>query len=308
MLSSSAARRLVAVAHLQGPGNQVRLDLAQPIVERDRRSVRRRRARRRPAPDRVARAEQDAGGEAAGPHRAAGAGLHDPLAGVLELAHVARPAIAREGVAHRGRDRRRVDAALRREAAEEEVGQQRDVFLALAQRRQHDRQHVEAVEQVLAEVPLRDHLLEVAFRAGDDADVDVDRARPADPLDGAVLDRAQQLDLHRQRHVVDVVEEQRAALRHLEAARLVLDRAGEGAALVPEQLGLDQVLGKQRAADRDERLVAAAARMVQQVGDDFLARPALAGDDHAAVAAAHHLDEVEDRAHARAVADDDVVR
>ena len=51
----------------------------------------------------------------------------------------------------------------------------------------------------------------------------------------------------------------------------------------------------------------AAARVVQQVGDDFLAGAALAGDDHAAVAAAHHLHEVEDGAHARAVADDDVV-
>jgi hypothetical protein len=76
---------------------------------------------------------------------------------------------------------------------------------------------------------------------------------------------------------------------------------------VAEELGLDQVLGEQRAADGHERLMAPAARVVQQVGDHFLAGPALAGEDHVAVAAAHHLDEVEDGAHPRAVADDDVV-
>src|SRR5262249_23662685 len=97
------------------------------------------------------------------------------------------------------------------------------------------------------------------------------------------------------------------SLRHFEAARLVLDRAGERPPLVAEELGLDQVLGEERAAHGDERLMAPSARMVQQVRDDFLAGPALAGDDDAAVAAADDLHEVEDGAHPRAVADDHVV-
>ena len=52
----------------------------------------------------------------------------------------------------------------------------------------------------------------------------------------------------------------RAAVGQLEAAGPILDRAGEGAALVAEQLRLDQRFREQRAADRDERLVLAAAR------------------------------------------------
>ncbi len=60
----------------------------------------------------------------------------------------------------------------------------------------------------------------------------------------ALLQHAQQARLHRQRHVADLVEEQRAAVGLLDAADgAFLARAGEGAADVAEELGLDQVLG-----------------------------------------------------------------
>src|SRR5690606_36442585 len=53
--------------------------------------------------------------------------------------------------------------------------------------------------------------------------------------------------------LADLVEEQGARVRLLEASLAVLVRAGEGAALVAEQFGLDQVLGDRRAVHRDER-------------------------------------------------------
>ena len=58
------------------------------------------------------------------------------------------------------------------------------------------------------------------------------------------------------------------------------DRAGEGAALVAEELALDQVLGDRRAVDLDERLVAARRVLVQRARDELLAGAALAGDEH----------------------------
>ena len=60
-------------------------------------------------------------------------------------------------------------------------------------------------------------------------------------------------------HVADLVEEDRAAVGHLEQAPLARARAGEGAALVAEQLALDQLGRDRRAVDLDERLVARAA-------------------------------------------------
>ena len=59
-------------------------------------------------------------------------------------------------------------------------------------------------------------------------------------VDLALLQRAQQLGLQLERQLADLVEEQRAAVRELEAARAALQRAGEGAALVAEELALDQ--------------------------------------------------------------------
>ena len=138
----------------------------------------------------------------------------------------------------------------REEAAQEVIGQRRDVLAPLAQRRQQDRHDVQAVEQVFAELPVVGELLQAALRSGDDPHVDRDRLRPADAFDRPVLQHAQQLHLHRPRHVVDVVEEDGAAVGQLEAAGVIPQRAGEGAALVAEELRLDQRLGQDRAAHR----------------------------------------------------------
>ena len=52
----------------------------------------------------------------------------------------------------------------------------------------------------------------------------------------ALLQHPQELHLHRQRHVADLVEEERAAVRLLETPQARLLRAGERAALVAEEL------------------------------------------------------------------------
>ena len=78
-------------------------------------------------------------------------------------------------------------------------------------------------------------------------DVGLDRLGAAEPLELALLQHAQQLDLRRQVDVADLVEEQRAALGQLEAPLLARFGAGERALLVAEQLRLDQA---SRAAPR----------------------------------------------------------
>jgi hypothetical protein len=102
-----------------------------------------------------------------------------------------------------------------------------NVLAALAQGREREGQHVEAVEQILAELPFGHHLLQIAFSSGDDTHVDGSRARPAQALNRSILQYTQQFDLHRQWYVVDIVEEDGAAFSQLEAARSVLDRTGK---------------------------------------------------------------------------------
>ena len=117
------------------------------------------------------------------------------------------------------RDRHRPRGpTLGAELLEEVLHEQRDVLAALAQRRQLHRDHVQPVEEILAERAVGDHLREVAVGRGDDAHVDLDRVRVADALELALLQHAQQLRLQRRAHRPDLVEEQRALVRLLEAS------------------------------------------------------------------------------------------
>ena len=58
----------------------------------------------------------------------------------------------------------------------------------------------------------------------------------AHALDLALLERAEELGLRRERQLADLVEEERSAVRALEPALPLRRSAGEVAALVTEQL------------------------------------------------------------------------
>ena len=68
----------------------------------------------------------------------------------------------------------------------------------------------------------------------------------------ALLQHAQQLHLEQRARVADLVEEQRAPVRGVEQPDAVGHGAGERAARVPEQLALDQAVGRGAAVVRDE--------------------------------------------------------
>ena len=59
----------------------------------------------------------------------------------------------------------------------------------------------------------------------------------------AVLQEPENFRLQGAGQVADLVEEERAAVRELDLSRRLLGGAGEGAALVAEELALEQVLG-----------------------------------------------------------------
>src|SRR6266550_2210087 len=69
-----------------------------------------------------------------------------------------------------------------------------------------------------------------------------DRAVATHAADLALLDHPQQLRLRGQRQLADLVQEQGAPCGRLERPLAEHVRAGEGAALVPEQLVFDQAL------------------------------------------------------------------
>ena len=143
---------------------------------------------------------------------------------------------------------------------QEVVGEDRDFFTALTQRRHLDRHDVQPEEEILAELTVRHRALEVAVGGGDDPDVDVHVVLAAEPRELTVLEHLQQLGLQRRAHLADFVQEQRAVIGELELARLVLYRARERPAFEAEQLRLEQFGRQCRAIHFHERFVTTARR------------------------------------------------
>src|SRR5438270_655681 len=82
--------------------------------------------------------------------------------------------------------------------------------------------------------------------------VDAPRDLRADAADLAFLEHAEELPLHARAHLLDLVEEERAAVRLLEEALPVPDRAREGARDVAEELRVEERLGDGGAVRGDE--------------------------------------------------------
>ena len=79
--------------------------------------------------------------------------------------------------------------------------------------------HRQAEVEILAEPPRRDRRAQLAVGRRDEPHVDLHQRGAADALEPLLLERAQDLGLQRQRQLANLVEEQRAAMRHLELAR-----------------------------------------------------------------------------------------
>ena len=116
--------------------------------------------------------------------------------------------------------------------------------------------------------------------SGDDADIGADRLAPTDAGELALLQNPQQPGLRLGRHVADFVEEQGAAGGLLEAAGIAVGGAGEGAALVAEQLCLDQFARDRGHVDGNERTGAATAEIMQGARHQFLPGATFAVDHH----------------------------
>ena len=215
----------------------------------------------------------------------------DALHHVLQFTHVPGPGVALEG----GR-RRRFELDL---AAEEVAGERHDVGRPLAERRQLHRHDVEAVQQIGAESTGIDLGPQVPIGRRDDPHVDVHRLVAADALELALLQHAQELGLHRGRHLTDLVEEERATVRELEAPDASRARASERAGLVAEQLALEQALRKRGAVQFDERAIRPIAGLVNERRHALLARAALASDQHRRHARRDALHQLDDGLHLR---------
>lgn len=168
--------------------------------------------------------------------------------------------------------RRRELAALAH-VREKVPDQQGDVLAPPAQRRQPERDDAKTEEQVLPEQAATDQLIERAVRGGQAPDVDGPAAVAADAQHLPFLEQAQKMGLQLGRHVADLVEQHRPALRTLEQPRLAAALGtGERPFLVAEELDLDQRRRDGREVDRQKRRGAPTRDSVDSLGEHLLAR------------------------------------
>src|SRR5262249_38191475 len=229
-------------------------------------------------------------------HRAAGA-QDGPLDHVAELAHVPGPRVAHE--LGQGLVGNAVDPLLARHlaVAQELAHQQRDVLDALAQRGDAQRHDVDAVVEVLAHPPFGHRLRQVHVGGADDAHVDLDAPVRAELLHLALLEHAEELQLHVEGDALDFIQEQRAGARQLDLADAIVDGTREGAALVAEELALEQGVREGGAVDRDEAAALALPLEVDGAGGELLPRARFAVDQHRRVVLGEHADGLEDLVH-----------
>src|SRR6266852_2734807 len=90
--------------------------------------------------------------------------------------------------------------------------QDRNVFLAIAQRRNEEGNYVQAVEEILAEGAAGDFLFEIFICGGDDAHIYMESLIGADAFEALLFEDAEDFGLGAEAHVADFVEEERAAI------------------------------------------------------------------------------------------------
>ena len=164
-----------------------------------------------------------------------------------------------------------------------------------------DRDHVDAVVQLLAELALGHRLAQVAVGGRHQAHVDVDQRGAADAADLPLLEHPQQLRLEGQRELADLVQEQRAADRP--------PRIRPGSAWTapvnapfswPNSSDSSSCSGSEAQSTGHERLGGARAVGVDGARDQLLAGARLAQDEDVRLRARRLPDQLEDPRHGRA--------
>ena len=165
---------------------------------------------------------------------------------------------------------------------------------------------VQAVTQVGTELSAGHHGVQIAVRGRDDPGVGLDRLISADALELLLLDRAQDLALHQQRHVAHLVQKEGAAVAFLELADALAHGPGKSPFFVAEEFAFQERFGNCRTVDGQELLSGPIAVLMDRPGDEFFARPALAADEHVDVLIGDAADSLVDLLHGRTVSDQGV--
>jgi hypothetical protein len=106
-------------------------------------------------------------------------------------------------------------------------GEYGNVVAPFAKRRDVQREYGKAMKQIRAKAATLDFALKISIRRRNDSNTNPMHAVGPDPLDLALLKRAQKLRLDGQREFTNFIQEQRSTIRNLELSRPIAYCAGE---------------------------------------------------------------------------------
>ena len=199
--------------------------------------------------------------------------------GVLQFAHISRPIVGFQQAQRCGIELARA-AVNGAEPRQKMRSQRRNIRPALAQRRNGNRQHVQAEKKIFAETSGGDRFGQIGIGERHQARFHVQRFGAAQAFECALFEHAQQLCLHAGRERRHFVEHDRSALRHFQAAGFARDRAGERAAFVAEKFGFDQLGRQAGAVDFQKGSIVARAAFMNPARELIFPRAAFAGDQN----------------------------
>ena len=235
-------------------------------------------------------------------HAAVAQGI-GPLENVLEFPHISGKGVGGQGPLGAVIETRRdVTGNL----AQDVFDQLRQVLAPLAQRRNAQLDDVDAIIEILPKLSGLQHVMQGFMSGREQADIDRYLATFPDRTDRPFLNRAQQLDLHGQGQLGDLVQKQGAAARGPEHAGMVIHGAGETALPVTEQFTFHQLGRQGPAVHGNEGFLVSIALGMDEPRDQLLARPRFAADVDGRLAAGHLGNHAAQPAHGLRIAQQDM--
>ena len=132
-------------------------------------------------------------------------------------------------------------------------------------------QHVQAVQQVLAEPARPDFGRQVTIGGCDHPNIGSNRTACADPLKCSLLKNPEQFGLQCQIKFPDFIEQQGAAISQLKTPKAAFRRAREGSLLVAEEFAFQQRTRQSRAVDGQETTIFSWRMLVDPFGGHLFA-------------------------------------
>ena len=115
------------------------------------------------------------------------------------------------------------------------------------QGRNPDLNDIEPIEEVFAEPPFLDRLLQIPVGGSDDADIRLSGGVISDPFIFFVLEKTQEFWLQVRRQVSNLVQEKRPSFTGCNATGIIPNRTRKGSLHMPEQFALKEFRRKRRA-------------------------------------------------------------